>query len=122
MTEAEWLSGSDPAPLLRFAEPRLTDRLRLLFMAGCCRRIRGLFTDRRFRRVVEVAEAVADGRATNDELEAVAAAVPRPGFAPPSPLGLEPPAREDWVMGRVNSASAVSPSGRGMGRGWVQAS
>src|SRR5438045_9063577 len=68
MTEADWLGTSDPAPLLRFVAYRLTDRPQLLFMAGCCRRVWDLLTDPRFRRVVELAEDVADGRATDEAL------------------------------------------------------
>jgi hypothetical protein len=79
MTEAEWLSGTDPAPMLSYAERRLTDRQRLRFVAACCRRIWKLLTDHRFRRVVEVAEAVADGRATLEELAAARHELPRPG-------------------------------------------
>jgi hypothetical protein len=79
MTEAEWVSGPDPAPLARFAGGRLTDRRRLLFMAGCCRRVWELFADPRFRAVIEVAEEVADGRATEADLAAAAEAAPRPG-------------------------------------------
>jgi hypothetical protein len=80
MTEDEWRADGDPDPLLRFADHRLTDRLRLLFMAGCCRRIWDLLRDARFRRLVEVAEARADGRATEDELQAAAGEIPVPGY------------------------------------------
>src|SRR5207248_299548 len=79
MTEADWLGTSDPAPLLRFVAYRLTDRPQLLFMAGCCRRVWDLLTDPRFRRVVELAEDVADGRATEEALTAASEEAPRPG-------------------------------------------
>jgi hypothetical protein len=85
MTEADWFAATDPAPLLRYVESRFTDRLRLLFMAGCCRRIWDLLTDERFRRVVEVAEDVADGKATELELQAASEELPRPGPRVPRP-------------------------------------
>src|SRR4051812_13211300 len=79
MTEADWVGATDPAPLLRFAADRLTDRRRLLVMAGCCRRVWDLLTDPRFRNVVVVAEAVAHGRAAEDDLTVAAEEVPPPG-------------------------------------------
>jgi hypothetical protein len=78
MTEADWLSGTDPAPLARFADNLLTDRRRLLFMAGCCRRVWELFVDPRFREVVEVAEELADNRVGENDLIAAADAAPQP--------------------------------------------
>jgi hypothetical protein len=68
MTEAEWFSAVDPAPLLRFVGDGLTDRHRLLFMAGCCRRVWDLLTGRQSRQVIETAEAVAEGHATAADL------------------------------------------------------
>ena len=86
MTEADWFAATDPAPPLRHVELRFTDRLRLLFMAGCCRRIWHLLTDERFRRVVEVAEDVAEGRATEAELQGASEQAPRPGNRMPQPI------------------------------------
>jgi hypothetical protein len=99
MTEADWFAATDPAPLLRYVESRFTDRLRLLFMAGCCRRIWDLLTDERFRRVVETAEDVAEGKATELELQAASEELPRPGYQPPPPPALEPIVRQNWVTG-----------------------
>lgn len=117
MTEAEWASEPDPAPLLRFADDRLTDRLRLLFMAGCCRRIWHLLTDHRFRHVVEVAERLADGAATEAELAAASEELPLPGHPLPPPPLLDPPARENWTTGRdrdlhVSGIARIDPEGR----------
>lgn len=88
MTEADWLAGADPGPLLHFAADRLSDRQRLHFMTGCLRRVWDLLTDHRFRRVAEAAEAVADGRAPETELIAAAPAVPPPGFLVNAGVGM----------------------------------
>src|SRR5262249_39897854 len=108
MTEADWLSGSDPVPLLQSVAGRLTDRQRLLFLAGCCRRIWELLTDHRFRRIVEVAEAVADGRATEQELTDASDALPPPGHRFPPPP--EPLLREQ-LSHRWHGVGGVPPLG-----------
>lgn len=78
MTEAEWLTSTDPAAMLAAitdrtdsGRPRITDRasdrkLRL-FACACCRLVWGRLTDARSRRAVEVAERFADGLATEEE-------------------------------------------------------
>lgn len=91
MTEAEWLTCTDPQQMLRFlngtgpydtAERKLRRKLRLrpvddcrtrrklrLFCCACCRRVWHLLTDQRSRRAVELAERCADGGATLEELD-----------------------------------------------------
>ena len=69
MTEAEWLAGDDPAPMLEFLASRASPRKLRLFAAACTRRA----WDRVAapgRAAVEVAERFADGRATPAELRA----------------------------------------------------
>jgi hypothetical protein len=68
VTEAEWLAGTDLAPLLGFLGPSAGERKLRLFCCACCRRIWDLLTDPRSRRAVEVAERYADGRADEREL------------------------------------------------------
>jgi hypothetical protein len=69
MTEAEWLTATDPVPMLEFLAGRASARKLRLFAAACTRRA--------WRRVaapgraaVEAAERFADGLATPAELRA----------------------------------------------------
>src|SRR5262245_43657842 len=70
MTEAEWLRGTDPKPMLKRLPDRAGDRKVRLFAAACCRAIWDLFTDERSRAAVEVSEGYADGRVTGKQLAA----------------------------------------------------
>ena len=60
MTEAEWLACQNPGRMLLRSESKATMRKLRLFACACCRRIRHLLTDDRLRRMVEVAEGMAD--------------------------------------------------------------
>jgi hypothetical protein len=68
MTEADWLTGADPAAMLRFVWDRASGRKRRLLACGCCR----LHWDRvghpASRLAVEVAELYADRQADPDSL------------------------------------------------------
>jgi hypothetical protein len=64
MTEAEWLSGEDPIPMLDFLRGRASDRKFRLFSTACCRRIWPLLAHDTHRRAVERAEQFADGLTT----------------------------------------------------------
>ncbi len=79
MTEREWAAARDPVTMWAFAEPRMTARQRLLFAAGCCRRVWPLFTDFQLRNLVEIGEAVADGQANREALEQALNELPAPG-------------------------------------------
>src|SRR5690606_8966741 len=69
MTEAEWLSTTDPGPLLSLLQDTATERKKRLFVCGCCRVVWDERWSLRCRRAVEVAEQFADGLATERELD-----------------------------------------------------
>jgi hypothetical protein len=120
MTEAEWLTCSDPERMLRCllgkvgfktsvlrqlrrpgyeSRPRQADERRLrLYACACCRRIEALMADDRSRYAVEVVERQADGGASISEnlmarLEALRAAEALAARVGQSvlPLAVQPP-------------------------------
>jgi hypothetical protein len=77
MTEAEWLACDDPEPLLLFLRERADDRKLRLYAAACCRCVGHLLPDPSSRRVVDVLERYADGRASAEELAAARGGIRR---------------------------------------------
>ena len=76
MTEADWLTSTNPAPMLESLRGKASDRKLRLFAAACCRRLWHLLTNEASRDAVAVAERLADGLATNAERRAAALARP----------------------------------------------
>ena len=77
MTEAGWLAGAEPWPLVLHLAPwsqagsgRAGDRKLRLWGCGCVRRVWDRVTDPASRAAVEVAERFSDGLATPRELKA----------------------------------------------------
>ncbi len=69
MTEQEWLSGTDPEPMLRFVQEQQTSERKLRLLAcACCRQVWHLLSDPLSREAVTVAERYADGQASKGEL------------------------------------------------------
>jgi hypothetical protein len=70
MTEADWLACADPTPMLEFLRGKASDRKVRLFAVACTRKLwEGM--EEPFRRAVEVAEQVADGRLRRKKLAVV---------------------------------------------------
>jgi len=82
MTEAEWLTATDPTPMLAFLRGRVSNRKLRLIACGCCRRIWTLLVDERSRAGIEVVERYVDGRATQQELSAAQEAATRAADLP----------------------------------------
>ena len=80
MTEQEWLTCDDIAPLLAYIADRASMRKRRLYLCGGCRHISHLFYNSASEKVVEVAEQFSDGLATADELSCAAYFAEEPTF------------------------------------------
>src|ERR1700734_2313524 len=61
MTEAEWLTCSDPVPMLRSLHDEATEGKLRLFACACCRRVWNIFASDDERKAVEIAELYVDG-------------------------------------------------------------
>jgi hypothetical protein len=99
VTEAEWLAATDSLPMLEYLRGgAITARKRRLFACGCCRLIWPLLVSAEWRRAVEIAAQVADGRATDAERRvAVTDAEPWRGCFTDPPLELLHPTDRDVV-------------------------
>ena len=71
VTAESWLADPDPYHRLETLPAEMSDRKRRMFALACGRRIGHLLGNAACRRAMEVAEAHADGGATDDELLAV---------------------------------------------------
>jgi hypothetical protein len=67
VTEAEWLTSTEPAPMLDFLPGRATDRKLRLFLVACARLVLDRLPPGEIREAVEVGEGYADGLRSNDE-------------------------------------------------------
>jgi hypothetical protein len=73
MTEAEWLTCTDPQKMLEFLRGKARDRKLRLFACGCCCRLTELWgiLDEDELVAVEFANLYADGGATHEDLKLV---------------------------------------------------
>ncbi|HYV39290.1 MAG TPA: hypothetical protein VE988_26615 [Gemmataceae bacterium] len=69
MTEAEWLTCTDPQAMLEFLKGKTSDRKLRLFAVACCRRVWQVLTDERTRTIVDISEKYADGVVSNAQLQ-----------------------------------------------------
>jgi hypothetical protein len=70
MTEAEWLTCTDPQRVQQFLRGKVGERTWRLLACACCRRAWHLLADGRSRLGVEAAERFADGQISREELRA----------------------------------------------------
>jgi hypothetical protein len=70
-TEEQWLTGTEPFPLLAYLRETATPRKLRLFACACVRQVWPALIDEVSQRSVELAERFADGLADASELEAV---------------------------------------------------
>jgi hypothetical protein len=70
VTEAEWLSATDPTPMLEFVRGRLSDRKLRLYTVACNRKVWDFLRDERSRRAIEAGELYADGKLDAASLDA----------------------------------------------------
>jgi hypothetical protein len=69
MTEAEWLTCTNPTLMLELLRGQASERKLRLFAVACCRRVSHLLKDERSQEAVEVGEQYADGLVTEDALD-----------------------------------------------------
>lgn len=75
MTEAEWLTATNPTPMLVFMRGKASDRKLRLFGVECCRRIWFLLPNKKCKSAVEAAERYADGECEGKVLQATSEAI-----------------------------------------------
>jgi hypothetical protein len=69
MTEAEWQASTDPTPMLRLTQGKVSDRKLRLYLVACCERIEELLIDARSRSALAYARCAADGQSDIREME-----------------------------------------------------
>ena len=69
MTEGEWLTATDPTPMLEFIQGEVSDRKLKLFAVACCRSCIHVFEDLNnlIQQTIVVAERLADGEISQDQ-------------------------------------------------------
>jgi hypothetical protein len=75
VTEAEWLTATDPEEMLGFLQDKTSDRKLRLFACACCRAVWDLITDSDAQTAVETAERYAAGLVGDEELRTVIRAI-----------------------------------------------
>jgi hypothetical protein len=77
VTETEWLSCTDPQPMLEFLRGKASERKMRLFACACVRRAWHLLTDSG-RQAIEMAEAYAEGMIDTETLKSASCAAHKP--------------------------------------------
>src|ERR1043165_994045 len=60
MTETEWLASTDPTPMFEFLGRQVSHRKRRLFLAACCARCWGEWSDLSTRTALSIVERIAE--------------------------------------------------------------
>jgi hypothetical protein len=71
MNEADWLTCSDPAPMLDFLRGKASERKLGLFVGACCREVLGASTEETTRLALALVEQLADGQVVAKKRERV---------------------------------------------------
>jgi hypothetical protein len=105
MTEADWLTCSDPKLMLEFLLPKASDRKLRLFACALCRRIWRLLLDKRSRKAVAVSENYADGIVSKKELRRAGHAAWQAACKSQAGEGDRADSKlQDWAWGAVRVA------------------
>jgi hypothetical protein len=75
MTEADWVTCTDPQKMLEFLRGKASDRKLRLFACACCRRFWSRLPHEPCRKAIEVTEAFVDGAVSEDTFLAALRAV-----------------------------------------------
>jgi hypothetical protein len=75
MTKTQWLAATDPAPMLKFLDGRVSDRKLRLFAVAGCRRFGNLIAFEEERQAIRAAEQFADGKLTAKKMKAAVKAM-----------------------------------------------
>src|SRR5262245_17643733 len=93
MTEAEWLSGDHPTPMLRWLGGRGSRRKLVLLGCACCRG----WDAPVFKDLIHLAERLADGEVTAQDFRAAFSALPGYLFLPTIPTTIDSEMILQWV-------------------------
>jgi hypothetical protein len=93
MTETEWLTATDPQPMLEFLRGKASDRKLRLFAVACFDRLAAYLPDPWQQRAINVLEQIAEGRLIDAECRGIVAkvrqAIPPDEWATGSPPGAD---------------------------------
>ena len=71
MTKAEWMACTDPAPMLRFLQGRVSERKFRLIALGCCRQLWGRTADRVTSAALAIVDQLAEAGALQTRMGSV---------------------------------------------------
>jgi hypothetical protein len=117
MTETEWLTCTDPKPMLEFVRGKTSDRKLRLLACACTRRALHLMRHERSRQALRMADRFADGRAAVAELD-VARQAARAAVREDEARVPRPP-RHDQASALQAAEAAVSAASAAADAAWV---